>query len=377
VVIKLLRQGFYFGPKLLSYQLSRVTGRVNSLPVSLTVSVTNSCNSRCRTCLLWKLYAEKPNLKQEEFKTWEFEKTFQSIKKQIFWVTMSGGEPFLRPDLPEICVAFADNCSPGIINIPTNALLPSAIETKTKLILEKCSKSNVVLNLSLDGIGEIHDEIRNVPGNFKLFLDTYDRLDKLKTEFSNLQLGIHSVVSNFSIEHLNDVYEFSKKLGADSYITEIAEHRTELFNTAENIAPSADEYANFINTLSKKITDDSSSKKNVSKTTRAFRLIYYQIASKELKENRQIIPCFAGLASAQINPFGDVWPCCVLGYDKSMGNLREVNYDFKKIWFSEEAHAIRKYIKSDNNCACPLANAHYTNILFNYKQLARVLLKMF
>ncbi len=104
----------------------------------------------------------------------------------------------------------------------------------------------------------------------------------------------------------------------------------------------------------------------------AFRLVYYKFVIQELKEHRQIIPCYAGYASCQITPYGDVWPCCILGYDKSMGNLREVNYAFRKVWFSEKADDIRKYVKG-KNCACPLANAYYTNILCSFKSLLTVL----
>jgi MoaA/NifB/PqqE/SkfB family radical SAM enzyme len=371
----LFREGFNFAPKILGYKFSRAFGLPNMLPVSLTVSVTNKCNSRCRTCFIWKLYQEKPDLKKREFETWEFEKTFESIDTPIFWVTMSGGEPFLRSDLADICSAFNEHCSPKIINIPTNSLLPKVIEGKTKEILERCSGPDLVINLSLDGVGDVHDKIRNVSGNFERFLETYQRLNALKSEFPDLQIGVHSVVSKHSIQGLMDVYEFAEKLGADSYITEVAEQRTELFNIGEDITPSAEVYAAFINKLSERIKKEFENRKKVSKATRAFRLVYYQIAAKELKENKQIIPCYAGLASGQINPYGDVWPCCVLGYNKSIGNLRENDYDFKKIWFSKPAQLVRKYIKS-GACSCPLANAHYTNILSNFKQLAKVLGKM-
>ena len=370
----LLREGLNFVPKILSYKFARAMGQPAMLPISLTVSVTNMCNSRCKTCFLWKIYQEKPDLKQKEFKTWEFEKTFKSIDSKIFWVTMSGGEPFLRSDLPEICRSFTEYCSPKIINIPTNSLLPSVVEDKTKKILERCIGPNLVINLSLDGIDKLHDEIRNIRGNFKLFLETYQRLSQLKSDFPNLQIGVHSVVSKFSINSLMDVYEFSKEIGADSYITEVAEQRTELFNTNEDITPDAENYAEFINKLSKRIKTESKNRKGVAKTAQAFRLIYYQIASKELKEHKQIIPCYAGIASAQINPYGDVWPCCVLGYSKSMGTLRDNNYDFKRVWFSNQARHVRKFI-FDGNCSCPLANAHYTNILCNFTQLTKVLTK--
>jgi MoaA/NifB/PqqE/SkfB family radical SAM enzyme len=371
----LLFEGIDFTPKILGYKFARTFGHPSMLPISLTISVTNMCNSRCRTCFLWNLYREKADLKQREFTTSEFEKTFKGIGEPIFWVTMSGGEPFLRPDLPEICSAFTECCIPKILNIPTNALLPTVIEGKTKKILEKCSGTNLVLNLSLDGVGDVHDKIRNIPGNFKLFLETYQRLNALKSEFSNLQIGVHSVVSRYSIYGLMDVYELAKKIGADSYITEVAEQRTELFNIDEDITPDADKYAAFINKLSERIQIELKSKKTVSKATQAFRLVYYQIAAKELRENKQIIPCYAGLASGQINPYGDVWPCCVLGYSKPMGNLRENDYDFKRIWFSKQARHVREFIRG-GNCSCPLANAHYTNILCNFKQLAKVIGKM-
>ena len=156
-------------------------------------------------------------------------------------------------------------------------------------------------------------------------------------------------------------------------ITEVAENRSELFNTDKPITPGADEYAITIDELSRRVRKDYlHSNSSISRLTQAFRLTYYQIAIQELREKRQIIPCYAGFASCQITPFGDVWPCCILGYDKPMGNLRDVNYDFKKLWFSEQADAIRKYIKKEN-CACPLANAHYTNMLCDFSAMYKVL----
>jgi len=343
------------------------------MPINLTVSVTNMCNSRCKTCFIWRLYRDKPELKEKEFETWEFERTFESIGKSVFWATISGGEPYLRPDLPEICVALSEYCKPRIINIPTNSLLPKVIEDKTKEILEGCDCPNLIINLSLDGIGAKHDEIRGVPRNFRLLLETYQRLKCLKEEFPRLQIGVHSVVSRYSIDGLLDVYEFVKQLSADSYITEVAEQRTELFTVGKDIAPDPDQYTKFVSELSKRIRNDFTHyNKSMSRVTQAFRLTYYQIAAKEHEENRQIIPCYAAFASCQITPYGDVWPCCILGYDRPMGNLRETNYDFRKIWFSEKADDVRRYVKSED-CACPLANAHYTNILLNFKELLKVL----
>jgi hypothetical protein len=54
-----------------------------------------------------------------------------------------------------------------------------------------------------------------------------------------------------------------------------------------------------------------------------------------------------------------------------MGNLRDVDYDFRKIWFSKAADNFRKSVKH-RECYCPLANSSYTNMLLDFETLARV-----
>jgi hypothetical protein len=65
----------------------------------------------------------------------------------------------------------------------------------------------------------------------------------------------------------------------------------------------------------------------------------------------------------------------VLGYDKQLGNLREYDYDFQKLWYSQTAREIRNFIKK-KGCACPLANQSYSNILLHIPSLIRAAKKM-
>jgi MoaA/NifB/PqqE/SkfB family radical SAM enzyme len=368
----MIKSALRLAPRIVNYKASRLLNTKPSLPLSLTVSVTNQCNSKCKTCSIWKRYSDHQQLRAQEFTTEEFEKTFSNFGGKIFWATLSGGEPFMRRDISEIFQALCEHCHPAVVNIPSNGLLSSTIENQVRKMLEKNFDTNLTLNLSLDGVGDKHEKIRGIPGNFEKVLDTYKRVRKIKEEFPRFQIGIHTVISKHNITDAIDVYEFAKTLAPDSYITEVAEHRTELFNVDDDITPDADAYAKFAEELSNHIrTDYLQTKKNVSKITQGFRLEYYQLAAQVLKENRQVIPCYAGYASCQITPFGDVWPCCILGYDQPMGNLRENDYKFKKIWQSKKADEIRKYIRN-KNCACPLANAHYTNILCNFTSLMNV-----
>lgn len=371
-----MRSRFALGAAVLGLKLFRSLGYPKLGPVNVTVSVTNACNSRCQTCFIWQ---NQQRSGEDELTTDEFARVFESLGRSPFWFTMSGGEPFLRADLPEICEAAITNCQPSIINIPSNGLLPKAIENSTKRIvemLETTGRTTLVINLSLDGLGAEHDEIRGVKGNFELLVNSYKRLERLRRAHSCLKLGIHSVVSKLNVLSLGRVYEYVKTLRPDSYITEIAEERSELFNTGKDIQPAAEDYSKFIEELSRKVWDDFGRSGNISKITQAYRKTYYQIASRWLKERKQIIPCYAAYASCHITATGSVWPCCILGYEKPIGNLREVNYDFKAIWLSQRADMFRAFLKQ-GTCSCPLANAHYTNILCNFSLMVRIMRHVF
>ncbi len=101
----------------------------------------------------------------------------------------------------------------------------------------------------------------------------------------------------------------------------------------------------------------------------SLRLEYYDLASRVLEEKRQIIDCYAGWASAHIAPDGHVWGCCVRA--ESLGNLRDHGYDFRNVWHGPTAGSFRQSVKN-KECACPLANASYTNLLLDVPSLARV-----
>ena len=296
----------------------------------------------------------------------EFEKTFQSIGTIPFWVTMSGGEPFLRKDIVHICKSVYENCRPKIINIPTNGILYDIIPDKIRQIVKNSPDTQIIVNLSVDEIGKKHDEIRNVKGNFEKVKETFLRLKKLS--YPNLTVGIHSVISKYNVANFQKVYEELSEWSPDSYITEIAEERVELGTIGKDISPTTEDYCKVIDFLSKKISKNSYV--GISSITQAFRIKYYELVKKILYEKKQMLPCYAGFISGQISPEGDVWACCIKA--ESMGNLRDVDYDFNKVWFSNQAKRIRRPIRN-KKCFCPLANASYTNMLVSYRTMASIL----
>jgi len=362
-------------PKTMWYRLTRsgLVGPAN--PITLTFSVTAACQSRCKTCQIGKRYHENPDIVKRDLRLDEIEKVFESLG-HVYFFNISGGEPFLRKDLPKIVELACKYLKPAIIHIPTNALMPKCIEKTTKEILGiiDTSGSNAPLTIkpSIDGIGELHDEIRGVKGNFKKLEDTVKRLLRLQKENQRLHVELGTVESNFNIDHLDEIEDYVHSLGVESYRNEIAEQRTEFYNIGDPITPSAEVYEQLMKRFSNKIKENTNSKRKLARMTESMRLVYYELAAKILREHRQVIPCYAGISNVHINFDGEVWPCCVLGYDKPMGYLRECDYDFQEIWHSEQAAEVRRFIK-DGNCACPLANQAYSNILVNAGTLLKVI----
>lgn len=358
-------------PYLGSYKLNRWFGYKNFSPMTLTYSVTAACQSRCKTCQIGAMFCQDPARSEKDLKLEEIEKIFQSMNP-VYFFNMSGGEPFMRNDLPEIVDLACRYLKPRVVHTPTNAILSDRIIENTEKIIHIVRKYDAsvpfTVKPSIDGVGGLHDEIRGVKGNFECLLGTVDGLKKLEEKYDNFHLELGTVISNFNIDHLEEIEDFVHSLGVESYRNEVAECRTEFFNLQDEITPSAEIYQRLIKDFAAKVEENIGKKKKLARTTEAMRVVYYDIAGKILEEKRQVIPCYAGVSNVHINYDGGVWPCCVLGYEKEMGNLREYNYDFQSLWRSEKAQAVRGYIK-EKNCACPLANQAYSNELLHLPSL--------
>jgi MoaA/NifB/PqqE/SkfB family radical SAM enzyme len=340
------------------YLTFRRFGKPQPLPFNLVVSVTYRCNSRCKTCNVWRRSAD-------ELSAEEWEQVFSNIGPTPYYVTFSGGEPFLRDDLPQIVGAAARLCKPAVVTIPTNGLLTSVIPQRVEEILHAANGVQLGINVSLDGVGEEHDDIRGVQGNYERALDTYRSLRA--ADLARLTLSIHTVVSRFNVDRLPQIYEELSRLRPDSYISEVAEERVELGTKGTDITPSPQEYARAADFLAQQARNGSYT--GLARFTQAFRAQYYELAKRILFEERQVIPCYAGFSSAHIAPDGDVWACCTRA--EPLGNLRDTNYDLAPIWLGERAEEVRRSIAA-GECYCPMANVAYSNMLLHPPTMLRV-----
>jgi len=341
------------------YWLAHRSGLGAPLPANVTIGLTSRCNSRCRTCRIYD--RDSAELTPEEWR-----RAFASLGRAPYWFTFSGGEPFLRRDTPEIVCSAIEICRPAIVNIPTNGLLTDRVVAGTNAVCTADPHAQIIINVSLDDIGERHDEARGVRGCYEKAVATVARLKALG--HANLTVGIHTVISRFNAAEMERIVPRLLELGPDSYVTEVAEQRVELGTMGLDITPDAGAYSQALDHVERAIARHR--RGGVPGVVRAFRHEYYAMVRRYLRSGEMTMPCYAGLASAQVAPNGDVWFCCIRA--ESVGNLVEAGYDFRQVWRSETAARLRQSVKR-RECACPLANAAYTNMLCHPPALARVM----
>jgi len=340
--------------KLLIFNISRRLNKTFILPINYTYSITSKCDSKCKTCNIWKQKLGD-DLTKEEWK-----KIIKNIGNTPFWITITGGNQFLRKDLSEIIKYILQYNRPKIINFPVSGTLPKLVVKQIKKILVeiKGKRVKLILNISIDGVNELHDNIRGVKGAFKRTIKTFKDIKKLQERHPNLIIGTYTMISKYNAEHIDEIRDFiTNNLKPDHCSIEFAEKSKELLNIKENFVLNQD--------ISLKVLDKyteyaNNSKKPVLKFKNFFRKTYYLAVKNTMLRNKEIIPCFAGIASIQISPNSEVWPCCIKA--NSIGSLRKENYDFKKIFFGKKADEIRKKIKREH-CFCIHSNPYYTNIL--------------
>ena len=126
-------------------------------PLYVKIKVIYGCNLKCEMCKHWRETREPP-VSMERFKEIISELAELGCKKVHF----SGGEPMLRPRLPEL-VEHASNL--GIrVTLTTNGTLID--KEKAKALITAGLRG---VNVSIDSpIRKLHEKIRGVQGSFKV-----------------------------------------------------------------------------------------------------------------------------------------------------------------------------------------------------------------
>ena len=308
-------------------------------PVYMILGLTYDCNSFCRTCFNWEQLRKN---KEHELSLEELQKIFASLDDLLF-VVMSGGEPFLRRDLPDVCETLSKNNNVKQITIPTGGVTSELIGKSVEATLERCPDTQIVVNLSIDHVGEKHDWIRGVPGNYEKLKKTYARLIGIRDRYDNLTVNMHTCLCSYNVD---DLEELTSAVRRDFPL--ISFHSFEMLRGDQpdkNIQPiSTDRYREVLPYLEKYW----SSYRNYDGFLKFVKIYSRRVELEVLEQETQVRPCHAGTVSGVVDARGEVRMCELR---EAVGNLRDVDYDFSRLWFSPEADRQRAAIKA-KECHC-------------------------
>jgi len=323
-------------------------------PVYLIVGLTYDCNSFCRTCFNWEQLRKN---KDQELSLEELQKTFSSMGDLLF-IVMSGGEPFLRRDLPEVCETLSKKNHVKQITIPTGAIASDLIARSVESTLEKCPDTQIVVNLSIDHIGEKHDWIRGVPGNYERAKKTYALLMPLKEKYSNLTVNVHTCLCTYNAEDLDELFA-----GVRRDFPDVSFHSFEMLRGDQpdkSIQPiTTDRYRELL----PKLEAYWSTYRNYDGFLKFVKVYSRRMELAVLEQETQVQPCFAGLVSGVVDARGEVRMCELR---EPVGNLKDVGYDFDKLWFSEESDKQRLSIKN-KECHCTHSCFMSSSLVFDWR----------
>lgn len=333
-------------------------------PLQFIFFITSKCNLRCKHCF----YLENLHNSKDELSLEEIEKISQKMGN-LLWLSLTGGEPFLRKDVAQIAEIFYRNNKFNILNLCTNATLGKQIIQSTSEICKICKNAHIIIYVSLDGLEKTHDQIRGSEGVFKKALETIGELKKLKRDYRNLNV---STITTINAQNQKEIKELALFLRREVKPDNIAINLIR-GKPCSTVLGGVDlkHYFDFIETQKEGWETGDFGYFNLFGKTfmQKKELLQKQIIASVFKENKYVISCLSANISCVMTETGDVYPCEIL--EKRIGNIRDVNYNFKKLWYSREAEEIRKFIKN-NKCYCTYECALTTNILFNPIQLAKM-----
>jgi len=345
-----------------SKYVPRILYNKGSTPLYFILFVTAKCNLRCAHCFYW----QELNKVENELSLYEIKETSKKMDDLLF-LRITGGEPFLRRDVPEIAKAFYENNSTRNFGVNTNGFLTDFIIEETKRLLLYCPDAYVDLCFSLDGPEKIHDQIRGKEGAFKNAVKSLERANELREKFPKLKTVVGINVNADNQDHLEELFEIvsSKK---PSYICNTLVRAEPKKEGIKNV--DLKNYHKLVETVRK--YNAGFEHQSYIDINAKDQLVAEMVSTARDKKKWWGVNCVACDKSAVMYSNGDVYPCEL--WSQKVGNIRDYKFEFKDLWKNERAREVRKKIKKDH-CFCSHESFITANILLNPQSYPRLAMK--
>ena len=270
-------------------------------PTVFIFHCTFVCDARCEMCSNWTRGNRKEDMTLEQI-----ERAFSSsLWKNIENASLSGGEPTTRNDMVDICRLMIDKF-PKLrkLTINTTGLTPQrGIPMLTKVV-ELCHERNIIFStrVSVDGVGDMHGEVRNVRKAFEKAGKTIAAMQELQKKY-RFNFGISSTIFSKNLDDADNILAWAKKEKLDIVFnmvrfTDAMLGNAELERTLKPIGPEEQRMRQFF--MERVRQDPLLDGQNY---------IYMHYADMISNGYHRLTPCPFQTQGVMLNPNGDLFFC--------------------------------------------------------------------
>ena len=309
-------------------------------PTVLIYNCTWVCDARCTMCSNWKWGDRKSDMTLDQL---------EPVMNSPFWgavenLNISGGEPTTRNDLPEMVELFQRHL-PRLrkIGINTTGLTPQRAIPMLTRIVEFCAAKGILISIrvSLDGIGDVHNQVRSVKNGFDKAQKTIEAMQRLSQKFSNFSFGIASTIFATNMEDAENILAWARTKNLDVVFnmlrfTDAMLHNKEL---QEKIGFRAREEQ-----FMRKFFLDRVQEESVL-SGQAFMYLHY--ADMIANGYHRTMPCPFQRQGLLLNPNGDLHYC---ENSQKLGNVLDASAE--SLYYDAENLKHRERIKTDTCPTC-------------------------
>ncbi|PYR78086.1 MAG: hypothetical protein DMF86_06885 [Acidobacteria bacterium] len=192
-----------------------INARIHPIrPTVLIYNCTWVCDAKCEMCSNWKFGDRKSDMTLAQL---------EPAMDHPFWgavenLNISGGEPTTRNDLPDMVELFQRHL-PRMrkVGINTTGLTPHRAIPMLTRIVKFCAETGLLLSVrvSLDGIGDIHNQVRQVKRGFDKAVRTIEAMQALAKEYPNFQFGIAATIFAMNLQDAENILAWARTRGLD------------------------------------------------------------------------------------------------------------------------------------------------------------------
>jgi len=241
-----------------------------------------------------------------------------NLFRRIQNVNITGGEPTLRKDLIQL-VRLVINKMPKLkkITLTSNGLNTNRVVTSSREISEICSENGIdfLVGISLDGVGRVHDEIRNFPRAFERTSQTILGIQELQQLHHNkMRLSANCTITRKNLYGLEKVSEWCRRhsVHLNFIVAEFSENFYSNRGAEEQLRIKGKDKAHLMSLLERLARE---------KSLFNFSAYFHNDMLAMMKHDRpRTAPCIYAFDGFVFDIYGDVYYCIL--WDK-IGNCRD------------------------------------------------------